>query len=367
MKNVLLFSLIISVGLNGWLIYQLHQQYDVVGEDGYAAQTDVAEQRLLSAGKREPTTPGEDTRNKLPLPVLSAQLKGWFNTNDPRFYSALTEALRAYPDNWDLLLLEAEWVKRESTLSDAIIQYYKILEKGPPFELQTSINTTINTLLEEAIQKLRLAGDWETLAVFIEPLYQFLPDNRILTIQLADAYGKQSKFTLMENVLASLPDDDINAARVRKAAYATPAFTPPATPDIERRVSNSAYTMAVTRQGDHFLAPISLNTYSTSLLIDTGASVTSVTFDVFKHLRRSGGIKNLGRFTVNTAGGQVEATMILLENVDFGPHSLKNVAIMVMPENTLEGTDGLLGMNILRRFDFHLDQRNSVLLLNTIH
>lgn len=75
----------------------------------------------------------------------------------------------------------------------------------------------------------------------------------------------------------------------------------------------------------------------------------------------------MGKFTVNTAGGPVEATMMLLENVTFGPYALQNVAIMVMPPNTLEGTDGLLGMNILRRFDFHLDQRNSALQLSAIH
>lgn len=368
MKAMLTFFLAISIALNGWLFYQLH---NIPADDKIERVAErITNPRISDLESTDESTTSSDNykaATELTLPTLIARLQTWFTNNDPRFYSALSEALRTYPDNWDLLLLEAEWVKRESTLSDAIIQYYKILEKRPPFALNKSINETINLLLTEAIQRLRRAGDWETLAVFIEPLYQFLPDERVLVVQLAEAYANQDKLTLMESVLASLPDDDMDALRIRETAYTTTATAPVNEPERENRVSANAYAMEVTRQGDHFLAPISLNNYNTALLIDTGASVTSVTFDVYKRLRANGGMKNMGKFTVNTAGGPVEATMMLLESVTFGPYALQNVAIMVMPPNTLEGTDGLLGMNILRRFDFHLDQRNSALQLSAIH
>ena len=39
----------------------------------------------------------------------------------------------------------------------------------------------------------------------------------------------------------------------------------------------------------------------------------------------------------------------------------------VLPPGTLDGTEGLLGMNILKRFHFRIDQAGNALLLDPIH
>ena len=45
----------------------------------------------------------------------------------------------------------------------------------------------------------------------------------------------------------------------------------------------------------------------------------------------------------------------------------QNIMSLVLPPGTLDGTEGLLGMNILKRFHFRIDQAGNALLLDPIH
>lgn len=367
MNQWLAGALFISLSLNAALLWFMSQalSFSVLAESPLAPAEKKSETAAVTtAGAAKRTQPAAETVSPL------TRLKQLFSANDPDFYPALNAALRAEPDNWELLMLEAEWIKQEKPLSDAIIHYYGLLERNPPAEIDREIRSIIPPLVDNALDKLRLAGQWDTLAQFIEPLFQYAPQNRTFIMQLAEAYGRQNKLTLMENVLASVMPDDPQAEAIRASVYrrlATREETGKPAASRDAPPSKHAFVMKLEQTGDHYLAPVKLNGRHSRLLVDTGASITTVTADVFSQLRQRGHYRDLGKFTLNTAGGRVEARMITLEKVEFGPFKLNNVTLMVLPEDTLTGAEGLLGMNILKRFEFRIDQYQSALLLDPIH
>ena len=369
MKKWLAGALFISLSLNAALLWFITHT---------RPSAELTELTLTSSAKKPtavpfasaPSSAAEYSRPTSASVSPIPHLRQLFADNNPDFYPALSAALRAEPENWELLMLEAEWIKQEKPLSDAIIHYYGLLERNPPAQLAKEIRGIIPPLIDNAVDKLRLAGEWDTLAQFIEPLFQFAPQNRTFIMQLAEAYGRQNKMTLMENVLASVLPDDPQAEAIRASVYKNLASQQPNNDEaLSRRaaVSEHAFVMDLEQTGDHYLAPIRLNGRYSRLLVDTGASITTITADVFAQLRHRGNYRDLGKFTLNTAGGQVEARMITLEKVEFGPFTLSDLALMVLPEDTLIGAEGLLGMNILKRFDFRIDQYQSALLLDPIH
>lgn len=368
MNKWLAGALLVSLSLNVALVWFIDKTFpsSVLAELPFTAAKKKT-QTITTATTQQPVT------QQAPYAAVASplsRLNQLFADNDPEFYPALSAALRAEPDNWDLLMLEAEWVKQEKPLSDAIIHYYGLLERNPPPELARSIRNKIPPLVDNALERLRLAGQWDTLARFVEPLFQYAPQNRTFIMQLAEAYGRQNKLSLMENVLASVMPDDPQAESIRASVYknlATREENSEQPPSQAPLVSKQAFIMDLEQTGDHYLAPIRLNGRDARLLVDTGASITTITADVFAQLRHRGRYRDLGKFSLNTAGGRVEARMITLEKVNFGPFTMSNVTLMVLPEDTLTGAEGLLGMNILKRFDFRIDQYQSALLLDPIH
>ncbi|MEM0911261.1 MAG: aspartyl protease family protein, partial [Pseudomonadota bacterium] len=59
---------------------------------------------------------------------------------------------------------------------------------------------------------------------------------------------------------------------------------------------------------------------------------------------------------LQTAGGAITSPMYRVEEFYLGANKLSNVAIMLLEDENLGGNDGLLGMNVLSKFDFVASQ-----------
>jgi clan AA aspartic protease (TIGR02281 family) len=111
------------------------------------------------------------------------------------------------------------------------------------------------------------------------------------------------------------------------------------------------------RKGLHFLVKASANNIPMLLLVDTGASVTTVDNNLIANFTI---IKENARF--HTAGGEVYNTIFQADSFELGSVFFENF--------TLSGTDfsgrdndGLLGMNFLGKFKFKIDQQEAILYL----
>ncbi len=133
------------------------------------------------------------------------------------------------------------------------------------------------------------------------------------------------------------------------------------------RAAQSSPTIAIplTKVGGSLVVQAQLNgTKDVQLILDTGATMTVLSYDVAIELGILSGSDNSVN-TVNTAGGQVQVNMARLEEIRVGSAKAKNVAVVIhdLPDG-LPQVSGLLGMSFLSRFLITLDSDKGVLHLN---
>jgi clan AA aspartic protease (TIGR02281 family) len=90
-----------------------------------------------------------------------------------------------------------------------------------------------------------------------------------------------------------------------------------------------------------------------SFLIDTGATLTAVS----QEFASRAGITSCRPISSKTANGVTNACLATVSELSFGPFSVANVEVSILPR--LEGSEALLGMNVLRRFS--IEQQNRVM------
>ena len=275
----------------------------------------------------------------------------------------LREYLKIYPNDYQAWLIEADFILHTEPLSAAILFYYSLLEKSLPEEENSNVNRIIQLNTSKVIQQLTSDTAWDLLATFIEPLLQIDPLNRRYIMGLANAYGKQGQVILMENALAALPYDDYKAQQLRKLIYTPPELNDDSKNDATKTASLSKRSVDVIGNGQQFFVRTKINRYNQLLLLDTGASTTAISYRVFIKLAESDK-EFVGRFTVQTAGGDIEAPLYKLTAITIGSITINNVSVIVLPDESFRGTfQGLLGMNVLRNFDFRFDQEKQSMTL----
>jgi predicted aspartyl protease len=97
----------------------------------------------------------------------------------------------------------------------------------------------------------------------------------------------------------------------------------------------------------------------TLLLLDTGASQTVVHRDIASQLN----IIALKKGLSQVAGGQqIYTEMGKVDYIKVGPHQIKNATILIINHEGAAVThNGLLGMNILRNFNYNIDFENQMM------
>lgn len=118
----------------------------------------------------------------------------------------------------------------------------------------------------------------------------------------------------------------------------------------------------LSKHGQQFIVPVTINGASLQLLLDTGASMTILTNDAFEKVQHLFGRNPSQYLQFNTAGGIVEAPVFSRVNIAIEQFILEDTNIAVLDFNSRY--DGLLGMNFLSRFKFEIDQDGSLLFLS---
>jgi clan AA aspartic protease (TIGR02281 family) len=270
--------------------------------------------------------------------------------------------LKLYPNDYKAWLIEADLILHTEPLSTAIAFYYELLEKNLPAIEEEKVRSIIQLNTSKVIQQLTGDTAWDLLATFIEPLIQIDPLNKRYIIGLAKAYGKQGQAVLMENALAALPYDDTRAQQLRKSIYETQTQDEQTLSDQEEdsfeTASVSKRKIPVFGNGQQFFVRAKFYRYRETLLIDTGASTTAISHALFIKLPTSEK-EFVGRFNVQTAGGNIEAPLYKLSSLTIGEITINNVSVIVLPEESFrKNFKGLLGMNVLRNFDFRFDPQS---------
>ncbi|OIR05854.1 protein CyaY [mine drainage metagenome] len=133
-------------------------------------------------------------------------------------------------------------------------------------------------------------------------------------------------------------------------------FVKTANPEISAPAPtfNGDGSMEVPRQANgHFYLPGTIDTIPVTFMVDTGASVTSISSD----LARQAGIRNCKAVQFQTANGTANGCIALVPRMTLGSFTMENITVAVM--DNLE--TNLLGANVLR--NFQVSQNDSSMLI----
>ncbi len=363
MRNLLVVCLLVSLSAN--LYFLLSPTESTTSKNRQEAPVQGKETQN-STSQRQSSTGSASTFNldyqgSAKNDDLQQQVERWFASKDYDLAEdAILRRLREDPTNNEFLLLEARLIEYTESVGSALVHYYALLDRDLSDAQFAWVREKIEDLALSNIQKLADLQAWNILATLIEPLWQFDPSNDLYIEQLATAYAKLNAAVAMENVLASLPPDDPRVAQIRNMLESradTAASNELESDPVTSRDWSSLYekTLQLSKRGEHFVVPLYSSNQRFNLLLDTGASTTVLSERAFTQLP-SQLSRFIGRYQINTAGGQVEAPVYLVQRFYFAGYSIEDTAVVVLPMDDFSEVQGLLGMNILKQFDFKLDQ-----------
>lgn len=106
--------------------------------------------------------------------------------------------------------------------------------------------------------------------------------------------------------------------------------------------------------GNQYLVQVEIEGAPARLLLDTGASLSGVSDGFISN--NSSIVKDQKDIKLNTASGQVDSFLFTVDNLSVGELQFRSHILARLPMGSSGDFDGLLGVDILGRFDFVIDQ-----------
>ncbi|QBY05739.1 hypothetical protein E2K93_15830 [Thalassotalea sp. HSM 43] len=132
---------------------------------------------------------------------------------------------------------------------------------------------------------------------------------------------------------------------------------------IERKERN-LNGIPLIKDGDHMLVNARFNQGRYGrLMIDTGASLTVISERLLNELSAQENYDVHRTMTIRTASGEEQAYSIIIKQFTIDAWTVENLEVVIMPLESMDSADGLLGMNFLKQFTFNIDQQERLLFL----
>jgi clan AA aspartic protease (TIGR02281 family) len=320
---------------------------------------------LLSEGRFEEAITQYESRDQAGRDRLHPELESFARRclsecNPARFLDLAQFWLAAFYDDIDILLLLAEHQRREGSpemAADTLLTARTYALAGPDRE---AVKHALGRLTQETDTSYTAQDNWIELMGYYEYLQALDLSTPASELRQADLYAALGETARAQRLLNALLDQDIGADPVWTAQLRERLAEEPAT--LQSPSAALSNGLPLSRQRSHYLVDSQLNGEQLVLMIDTGASITSISSKRFLGLPRQH-FQLMGSRMFNTASGYTLGDVYRAQTFTLGKYTLENIAIAVLPFQSPEDADGLLGMNVLRNFRFEIDQDNSMLRL----
>ncbi|MGD8175803.1 aspartyl protease family protein [Marinimicrobium sp. ARAG 43.8] len=303
------------------------------------------------------------SRRAMPLrDVILDYLKGYLRSGDDGALTALADRfLSVHYDDIDVLLILARHQQQSDYRAEAartfqLIYAYSATQPGQ----RSRVDRAFESFVHQVDRQLAEQDQWTALLGFYNMLEQLDLDRAEERLRLAELhlhYGSADYGRQLLQALTRHPALGQRATALldNREHVARPSRLP--APAMEGSVPLESL-------GHHYSLPVTLDDQSAiRLVIDTGASLTTLTQRSFEALAQDIRFTEVGPQLFNTANGPSRGMVYRVAQLRLGEHQLNNVPVAVLDFDAPDNIDGLLGMNVLSQFRFEVDQDAHRLLL----
>ncbi|ARN74576.1 retropepsin-like aspartic protease [Oceanicoccus sagamiensis] len=281
------------------------------------------------------------------------------NNDAPALMALIDLYLSRYYDDIEVLLVLAEFQRRQGYVDEAArvfqLAFTYAFQPAQKQRVSDSFISFVNAVDGALSQQQR----WLELQAFYELLASIDLSGPGYSWRLANLYVQSGDRVAAYDLLLQLQEngfyvDETNRLLVLLEQDQAGDYTAAARDSI-----------ALVKKGNHYLVQVMLNkTTEATLMIDTGASVTSLSADSFAALSQYTPLHYVGSRLFNTANGVTQGDVYSAASLSLGNQELSDINIAVLDFQSSPGVDGLLGMNVLQNFRFEIDQDKQQLLLS---
>lgn len=296
--------------------------------------------------------------------IVLDYLKGYLRSGDDSALIALADSfLSIHYDDIDVLLLLARQQQQsdyriEAARTFQLIYAYSTAEPGQ----RSRVDRAFEGFVHQVDRQLAGQNQWSALLSFYNMLEQLdlsRAEERLRLAELHLHYGSADYGRQLLGTLTNHPSLGPRAAALldNRLTGSGPAPLSTPTPSDEGSVPLESL-------GHHYSLPVTLDDQSAiRLVIDTGASLTTLTQRSFEALAQDIRFTEVGPQLFNTANGPSQGMVYRVAQLRLGEYQLSNVPVAVLDFDAPDNIDGLLGMNVLSQFRFEVDQDAHRLLL----
>jgi clan AA aspartic protease (TIGR02281 family) len=260
--------------------------------------------------------------------------------------------LASYPDEMAILALNISLHELRGDLSEAIRLAYDAQYLTFDINLKADRVTAARELSQRVINQSLHRSDWSQMAQLCSLVLSLDSEFAHAQWHLARAQFEQRAWAAANSGASALLDNP----QWREAAERLLI-------KIEQR-RQQATEISMLAYGDQYTVEAMISSsMPVSLLVDTGASICTLSQSMFKAIESQIDATFLKDIQLRTAGGTVTAQLYRISSLSLGEYRVSDLEIAINPHSG-DNFDGLLGMNFLSMFTFAIDQRNHRLRLS---
>ena len=297
-------------------------------------------------------------------PLLMEHIEMLISSSSQGQFTELTELyLSVFYDDIEVLLSLAKFNRSTGFLAEAAAVLHLVKSYAYTNRDKITVEATINDFISQVHTDLVSADDLFGLANIYQQMHRLnllTPMHRLRQAQLSIQTGSMAS---AREILADLIQEPSVSAEAEQIMLNHQQELSLGKGNKMAMKNGYSDQIILARRGNQYLADLEIQDTKVALLIDTGASMTTLSQQAFQTLSNNHTFDLLGQRIFNTANGIAKGNIYQVDSLTLGRFTMAGIQIAVLDFSMPDGVDGLLGMNILANFRFHIDQKAQMLYL----
>ena len=297
-------------------------------------------------------------------PLLMEHIEMLISSSSQSQFTELTELyLSVFYDDIDVLLSLAKFNRSTGFLAEAAAILHLVKSYAYTNRDKITVEATIDDFISQVHTDLVSADDLFGLANIYQQMHRLnllTPMHRLRQAQLSIQTGSMASAREILADLIQEPSVSAEAEQIMLNHQQELSLGKGNKMAIKNGYSDQ---VALVSRGNQYLTNLEIEESTVALLIDTGASMTTLSQAAFHALSTKHTFNLMGQRMFSTANGIAKGDIYRVERLKLGKFTLNGSQLAVLNFTMPAGVDGLLGMNVLAQFRFHIDQEKQLLYL----